>query len=35
MAFIKSQMDAIKMQPIQLHYHCLDMAEMGENCDEI
>lgn len=34
MAFIKSQMDAIKMQPIQLHYCCLDMAEMGDNCDE-
>lgn len=27
MTFLKQQVDTIKMQPIQVHYHKLDMAE--------
>ncbi|XP_058152465.1 syncytin-1-like [Dasypus novemcinctus] len=33
MAFLKQQLDAIKMQPIQVHYHRLDMADYDEGSD--
>ncbi|XP_004845702.1 syncytin-2-like [Heterocephalus glaber] len=29
MAFLKSQIEAIKMEPIQVHYHKLEMADQG------
>ena len=34
-AFIKNQVDVIKMQPIQVHYHQLDMAKIGNCYDEL
>ena len=35
MVFFKNQIDALIMQPIQVHYHYLDMANMEESYVEL
>ena len=35
MAFIKGQIDAIKAQPLLIHYHQLAMSDLGDDFDDI